>query len=86
MLRMVLRSSMQANLGSVSYSDGTGLKHIVGMTRSDEHSHEAEMSRKKAETTSPFLHFSKTQWTVSMRESTVDLPGLPLKEFAGRRL
>jgi len=39
----------------------------------------AEMTRKRPETTSPFLHFSKAQWTVSMSESMVDLPGLPPK-------
>ena len=45
-----------------------------------------EMSRKRPETVRPFLHFSKTQCTVSISESTVDLPGLPPKELGGRRL
>ena len=45
-----------------------------------------EMSRKRPETVSPLLHFSNTQCTVNMSESTVDLPGLPPKELAGRRL
>jgi hypothetical protein len=34
-----------------------------------------DMSRKRPETTSPFLHFSKVQCTASMSESVVDRPG-----------
>ena len=38
-----------------------------------------DMSRKRPDMTSLFLHFLKVQCTVSMRESVVDQPGCPLK-------
>ena len=44
-----------------------------------------EMSRKRPETTKPFLHFLKVQWTASISESVVDHPGLPPKWLEGRR-
>ena len=45
-----------------------------------------EMSRKRPDTTRPFLHFLNVQCIASMSKSVVDLPGLPPKCVGGRRL
>src|SRR6266849_4668138 len=44
-----------------------------------------EISKKRLDTTRPFLHLLKAQCTASISESLVDLPGLAPNKLVGRR-